>query len=116
MRNQPHRAGPSDPRAGEQARREMKTHFQFAVEHLIDLQEFGLSWKCLHDPARMQALRESVERLGALTSAIGRWVRFAEEQNYPVKTPTPLQLSEFSAEGGYSSGPAASASMFQALR
>ena len=55
-------AASSDPHTAEQARREMKTQawFQFAVEHLVDLQELGLSWKALNDPARMQALRESL--------------------------------------------------------
>ena len=119
-------AASSDPHTAEQARREMKTQalFQFAVEHLVDLQELGLSWKALNDPARMQALRESlmactlrlsVERLGALTSAIRRWVRFAEEQDYSVRTPTPLQLSEFLRKVG-NGGPTASSSMFQALK
>jgi len=119
-------AASSDPHTAEQARREMKTQalFQFAVEHLVDLQELGLSWKALNDPSRMQALRESlmactlrlsVERLGALTSAIRRWVRFAEEQDYSVRTPTPLQLSEFLRKVG-NGGPTASSSMFQALK
>ena len=119
-------AAVADPAVGEQARREMKTQalFQFAVEHLIDLQELGLSWRSLNDPARVQALRDSVmactlrlsvERLGALTSAIRRWVRFATEQDYPVRTPSPLQLAEFLRRVG-SGGPTASASMFQALK
>eukprot|EP00435_Cladocopium_sp_Y103_P017200 s2946_g4.t1 len=119
-------AAASDAFAGEQAKREMKTQalFQFAVEHLVDLAELGLTWKSLNDPARMQGLRESlmactvrlsVERLGSLTSAIRRWVKFAMDQGYPVRTPTPLQLSEFLRRVG-TGGPTASASMFQAMK
>ena len=119
-------AATGDAHAGEQAKREMKTQalFQFSVEHLVDLEELGLSWKALNDPARMQALRESlmacaarlsVERLGSLTAAIRRWVRFATEQDYPVKKPAPLQIADFLKKVG-GGGPTAAASMFQALK
>ena len=88
--------------------------FQFAIEH-------WRSWALLNDPARMQGLRESLMacticlRLGSLTSAIKRWVRYATDQRYPVKRPTPLQVAEF-LKHVRSSGPTAAASMFQALR
>ena len=89
----------------------------------MDLQELGLSWKRLNDPARMQALREnlmactihlSVERIGALLAAIRRWLRFAKEQEYPPRT-TPLQVAEFLRRVG-GGGPSASASMYQAMK
>lgn len=62
-----------------------------------------------------QPRSELIQSVGALTSAIRRWVRFAEEQDSSVRTPTPLQLPEFLRKVG-NGGPTASSSMFQALK
>ena len=67
----------SDPHTACEAKKEIKLQalFQFSVEHLVNLEELGLSWKALNDPARMQALRQSLmagasrlslERIGAM--------------------------------------------------
>ncbi|CAJ1379678.1 unnamed protein product [Effrenium voratum] len=116
-------AAAADPYTKEKARKQMKTQalFQFVVYNLVDLAELGVTWEALNDPARVEALRESLmactvrlslEQVGALLSSVKRWARFAQSKGYSVRT-TPLQLAEFLKDVG-SGGPTAAASMYQA--
>lgn len=115
-----------DPHLKEVAVKEVKVQalFQIAMENLLDLPSLGTTVEALRDPLRLQAFKDSVmvgtqrlgaERIGALTSALRRWRKYALEKGYPVRNPSPLQLSEFlrSVSGG---GPTAAASMYQALK
>eukprot|EP00435_Cladocopium_sp_Y103_P020089 s1868_g4.t2 len=111
----------ADPHAADQAKREIKLHalFQFAVEHLVNLEELVP----FNDPARMQALRQnlmacaslSLERIRALLSSVKRWVKFARKKEYPARAPMLLQVAEFLRQVG-SGGPSAAASMYHATR
>lgn len=103
----------------EKAKKQMKTQalFQFVLGNLLDLDELGITWEMLNDPARLQvlwenlmacAVRLSLERLGALLAAIRRWTRFACARQYPTRTPSPLMLAEFLREVG-AGGPTAAA-------
>ena len=115
-----------DPHVKEVAVKDIKVQalFQLAMEHLLDLASLGTSVEALRDPLRLQAFKDSVmvgtqrlgsERIGALTSALRRWRKYAIEKGYPVRNPSPLQLSEF-LRGVASGGPTAAASMYQALK
>ena len=116
----------TDPHTKEVAKRDVKTHalFQFVLENMINLEELGLSWRSLNDPAQMQGVRETLmaccsrlgtERLGALLAAAKRWWRYATDHGISVRQPTPFQIAAFlrHVSGG---GPTAGASMYQALK
>ena len=116
----------ADPHTREVAKREVKTQalFQFVLENMINLEEMGLSWRALNDPAQMQNARETLmqccsrlgtERLGALLAAAKRWRRYATEEEVDVKHPAPYQVAAFLRQVS-SGGPTAGASMYQALR
>ena len=115
-----------DPHVREEAMRNTKLDalFQFVLENLLDLKELGMDWNMLRDPARLQHLKESlmagpsrlsVQRISALTSSMRRWKRFAVEQGYHVRLPTPLQVAEFLQMVGRG-GPTAASSMFQVMK
>ena len=88
----------ADPHVKEQAVKEVKIQalFQLALEDLLDLQKLGTTVQALQDPLRLQAFKDSVmtsaqrlgvERLGALTSALKRWKRYALDKGYSVQVP-----------------------------
>lgn len=116
----------ADPHVKEQAVKEVKIQalFQLALEDLLDLQSLGTTVQALQDPLRLQAFKDSVmtsaqrlgvERLGALTSALKRWKRYALDKGYSVQSPSPLQLNEF-LRSVSSGGPTAATSMYQAFK
>eukprot|EP00434_Breviolum_minutum_P027782 symbB.v1.2.024570.t1/scaffold2273.1/size83577/1 len=116
----------ADPHVKEQAVKEVKIQalFQLALEDLLDLQSLGTTVQALQDPLRLQAFKDSVmtsaqrlgvERIGALTSALKRWKRYALDKGYSVKSPSPLQLNEF-LRSVSSGGPTAATSMYQAFK
>ena len=114
------------PHVKEQATKEVKvqTLFQLVLESFLDLQSLGTTVQALQDPLRLQAFKNSVmvstqrlgvERIGALTSALRRWKRYALDKGYSVQSPSPLQLSEF-LRSISTGGPTAATSMYQAMK
>ena len=94
------------------------------LAHLVNLQELGVTWAALNDPAKLQSLKDSLmactarlslERIGSLLAAVRRWHRWAVEHGVTPRAPTPLELSEFYRSVA-SGGPTAASSLFQALK
>ena len=119
-------AAESDPHAKEQATKQRKVDglFHVLLEHVLDLQELGISLEQAQDPAVIQQLKETVMarpsqlsalRLGALTSSFQRWRKFATSKGYPVRAPLPLQLAEFFQQASRG-GPTAASALWQSLR
>ena len=119
-----HACAAADPTVKEQATKQLKLNamFQVLLEDLIDIKELGLTWSALQDPMKLQKFKDtlmeapsrlSVHRIGALTSSMRRWKKWAIQRGYTVRAPTPLQFSEFLREvaGG---GPTAASSMWHA--
>eukprot|EP00434_Breviolum_minutum_P039847 symbB.v1.2.035390.t1/scaffold4753.1/size44016/3 len=113
----------ADPAVKEHATKQIKLNalFQLLLED-IDVTELGLSWTALQDPMKLQKFKDtlmeapsrlSFQRIGALTSSMRRWKRWAVQRGYSVQAPTPLQLSEFLREVA-SGGPTAASSMWHA--
>ena len=114
----------ADPAVKEHATKQIKLNalFQLLPEDFIDVTELGLSWSALQDPMKLQKFKDtlmeapsrlSFQRIGALTSSMRRWKRWAVQRGYSVQAPTPLQLSEFLREVA-SGGPTAASSMWHA--
>ena len=114
----------ADPAVKEHAIKQVKLNalFQLLLEDFIDVTELGLSWTALQDPMKLQKFKDtlmeapsrlSFQRIGALTSSMRRWKRWAVQRGYSVQAPTPLQLSEFLREVA-SGGPTAASSMWHA--
>ena len=114
----------ADPAVKEHATKQIKLNalFQLLLEDFIDVTELGLSWTALQDPMKLQKFKDtlmeapsrlSFQRIGALTSSMRRWKRWAVQRGYSVQAPTPLQLSEFLREVA-SGGPTAASSMWHA--
>ena len=114
----------ADPAVKEHATKQVKLNalFQLLLEDFIDVTELGLSWSALQDPMKLQKFKDtlmeapsrlSFQRIGALTSSMRRWKRWAVQRGYSVQAPTPLQLSEFLREVA-SGGPTAASSMWHA--
>lgn len=121
-------SGPSgpDPFSKEELARQAKleTMFELALKYVLDLKELGvteeqladpLQWRGLRDATMIGASRLSVNRLGALNSAFRRWIKFCQQHEVPVGSPSPLQLGQF-LKLVACGGPTASASMHAALK
>ena len=117
--------GKQDPFAKEDASRQIKLDalFQMAVDHILDLEEMGVSPSELRDPLRWQELKDttmsgasrlSVGRLGQLVSSYRRWLQFCTEHDADHRNPSPLLLASFLKKVTLG-GPTASASMHAAL-
>ena len=115
-----------DAFAKEKATKEAKldAFFQMLMEDVLDMSDLGLTQAHLQDAGAIQSAKESImavpsqlsiERLGALMAAFGRWRKFAVPRKYPLRSPTPLMLAEFLAFVS-KGGPTAAAGVWQALR
>ena len=100
-----------DPQCKEEMVKQTKLEALFAVllEDFLDLRELGVDRKVLDDPLQMQSLQTSVmkgasrlgvQRLGALTSSLKRWKRWAVQHEVPLRNP----VSERSQQGRSYSG------------
>ena len=116
----------TDPHAKEDASKMVKLDqlFRLVLDNLLDLDELGLSQAALEDPAALQKLKDttmagasrlSVQRLGALASALRRWLKFCEAKGIPARGPSPLLLAEFLREVS-AGGPTAASSMHASLK
>ena len=104
--------------------RRHRAMFELLLADFLDLQELGVDRTMLRDPVRRQLLKETVmpaasrlssSRAGALVAALRRWRTYALENQFEVRTPSPLQMSAF-FRAVASGGPTAAASMFHALK
>ena len=115
-----------DPQCREEMVKQTKLEALFAVllEDFLDLRELGVDHKVLEDPLQLQSLQTSVmkgasrlgvQRLGALTSSLKRWKKWATQHEVPLKSPGAMQVAEFLKEVNRG-GPTAAASMFHVLK
>ena len=116
-----------DPKCKEEAMKQAKLDALFALllEDFLDLKDLGVDRRMLDDPLQLQSLqcnimkgasRLGVQRLGALTSSLRRWKRWALQHEVPLCKPGELmQVAEFLREVNRG-GPTAAASMFHVLK
>eukprot|EP00435_Cladocopium_sp_Y103_P000858 s5581_g1.t1 len=115
-----------DPHAKEDAYKlsKLDTLFQLVVEHVVDLAELGVTTAQLADPGERQKFKETLmagasrlsgQRIGALCSALRRWLRFCVAREVAPKAPTPLLLAEFLRDVS-AGGPTAASSMHASLK
>eukprot|EP00435_Cladocopium_sp_Y103_P065073 s583_g26.t2 len=125
----PASAGPPAPtgskmRKLEDAQKQLKLDqlFQLVLTHI--LAELGVTVAQLQDPSEMQkfkdammgnASRLSVQRLGALTAAFRRWLKFCTAKDISPRAPTSLVLAEFLREVSVG-GPTAASSMHASMK
>ena len=114
------------PFQAEDAARQTKLEvlFRLAVDHILNLEDLGVSGDELKDPLKWRELRDnsamsaaarlSIQRLGMLVSSFKRWLKFCEESDVDCKNPSPLQLASFLKKITVG-GPTASSSMHAAL-
>eukprot|EP00435_Cladocopium_sp_Y103_P033090 s1614_g8.t1 len=117
---------PPTPHAKEDAVRLQKLDqlFQLVLTHILDLKELGVTLEQLQDPMELQrfkdammggASRLSVQRLGALTAAFRRWLRYCNARGVQPGAPSPLVLADFLREVS-AGGPTAASSMHASLK
>ena len=113
------------PFTAEDEARQMKLEilFRLAVDHILDLDELGVTRSELKDPLRWREFRDttlsaasrlSLQRLGMLVSSFKRWLKFCDEAEVDCRQPSPLQLASFLKKITIG-GPTASSSMHAAL-
>ena len=98
--------------------------FNLVLEHVLNLEELGVSQAQLQDPMELQRLKSttmagasrlSSQRLSALASALRRWLRFCAAREADHRQPSPLLLADFLREVS-AGGPTAAASMHASLK
>ena len=115
-----------DVHAKEDAAKQAKLDqlFVLVVEHVVDLAELKMSAASLADPMMRKnfkttlmagAARLSGQRLGALASALKRWLKYCATHGKDSRDPGPLVLADFLREVS-SGGPTAASSMHASLR
>ena len=119
-------AAASDAHAKEDATKLSKLDqlFHLVLDNVLNLEELGVTAAQLQDPMELQRLKDttmagasrlSSQRLGALASALRRWLRFCAARDVNHRQPTPLLLADFLREVS-AGGPTAAASMHASLK
>eukprot|EP00435_Cladocopium_sp_Y103_P052832 s71_g16.t1 len=115
-----------DPHVREDAAKQAKLDQLFAlvVEHIVDLGELQMTPAKLADAMERQKFKDALmagasrlsgPRIGALSSALKRWLRVCEARGHDAQSPAPLVLAEFLREIS-AGGPTAASSMHASLR
>eukprot|EP00435_Cladocopium_sp_Y103_P035167 s1483_g9.t1 len=112
----------ADPHAREDAVKlsKLEALFRLVLDNVLNLEELGVTPKQLEDPMELQRFKDAVmagaarlsgPRLGALCSALRRWLRFCLARAVDPRSPSPLLLREVSV-----GGPTAASSMHASLK
>ena len=97
--------------------------FVLVVENVVDLAELQMTPAKLADPMARQAFKNTLmtgasrlsgQRLGALSSALKRWLKYCAAHAHDARQPGPLVIADFLREVS-SGGPTAASSMHASL-